>query len=144
LKLVNGLIAGLPQGENILRLIEFASLIIEVLAVVLIVVAIFGAFGRYLWKSYLERSDPSNYHELKVSLAKTLLLGLEILVAADIVRTVALEATPVSVATLGLLVLVRTFLSWTLVVEIEGRWPWQPPTDAGHTITPGGVREDES
>ena len=141
--MINEMIAGLPQGESILRLIEFSSLAIEVLAVVLIVVAIFGAFGRYLWQSYLDRNDPTNYHELKVSLAKALLLGLEILVAADIVRTVALEATPVSVATLGLLVLVRTFLSWTLVVEIEGRWPWQPPTDTGHTITPGGVREDD-
>jgi uncharacterized membrane protein len=47
------------------------------------------------------------------------------LVAADIVRTVALEATLESVAVLGLLVLIRTFLSWALVVEVEGRWPWQ-------------------
>jgi uncharacterized membrane protein len=61
-----------------------------------------------------------------VRLGKALLLGLEILVAADIVRTVALEATLESILTLGLLVLVRTFLSWSLTVEIEGRWPWQP------------------
>lgn len=54
------------------------------------------------------------------------MLGLEILVAADIVRTVALEATLESVIILGLLVLIRTFLSWALVVEIEGHWPWQP------------------
>ena len=62
--------------------------------------------------------------ELKVHLGKALLLGLEILVAADIIRTVALEATLESVCILGLLVLIRTFLSWALVVEIEGRWPW--------------------
>jgi uncharacterized membrane protein len=62
---------------------------------------------------------------LKQSLGRSLLLGLEILVAADVVRTVALEATLESVAVLGLLVLIRTFLSWALVVEIEGRWPWQ-------------------
>jgi uncharacterized membrane protein len=62
---------------------------------------------------------------LKISLGRALLLGLEILVAADIVRTVALEASLESVAVLGLLVLIRTFLSWALVVEIEGRWPWQ-------------------
>ena len=55
-----------------------------------------------------------------------LLLGLEILVAADIVRTVALDSTLQAIAVLGLLVLIRTFLSWALVVEIEGRWPWQP------------------
>jgi uncharacterized membrane protein len=46
-------------------------------------------------------------------------------VAADIVRTVALEPSLESVAVLGLLVVIRTFLSWSLIVEIEGRWPWQ-------------------
>jgi hypothetical protein len=46
-------------------------------------------------------------------------------VAADIVRTVALDATLTNVAILGALVVVRTFLSWSLVVEMEGRWPWQ-------------------
>jgi uncharacterized membrane protein len=66
------------------------------------------------------------YSQLKRHLGRTLLLGLEILVAADIVRTVALEATLESVLVLALLVLVRTFLSWALEVEIEGRWPWQP------------------
>ena len=64
-------------------------------------------------------------HQLKASLGKALLLGLEFLVAADIIRTVALEATLESVIVLGLLVLIRTFLSWALVVEIEGHWPWR-------------------
>ena len=45
--------------------------------------------------------------------------------AADIIRTVAVDPTPEALAALGLLVIVRTFLSWALVVEIEGRWPWQ-------------------
>ena len=54
-----------------------------------------------------------------------LILGLEFMLAADIVRTVALEASLESVIVLGLLVLIRTFLSWSLEVEIEGRWPWQ-------------------
>jgi len=53
------------------------------------------------------------------------MLGLEVLIAADIVRTVALEATLESIGFLGLLVLIRTFLSWSLAVEIERRWPWQ-------------------
>ena len=51
--------------------------------------------------------------------------------AGDVVRTVALEPTLSNVAVLGLLVLVRTFLSWTLAVEIEGRWPWQRPEPQG-------------
>ena len=65
------------------------------------------------------------YRTLKETFGGVLLLGLEILVAADIIRTVALEPTLGSIASLGLLVLIRTFLSWSLVVEIEGRWPWQ-------------------
>ena len=52
-------------------------------------------------------------------------LGLEFLVAADIVRTVAIETTLTNVAILGALVVVRTALSWSLVVEMDGRWPWQ-------------------
>ena len=54
-----------------------------------------------------------------------MLLGLEVLIAADTVRTVALEATLESVVILGLLVLIRIFLSWALLVEREGRWPWK-------------------
>ena len=54
-----------------------------------------------------------------------LLLGLEFLVAADIIRTVAIETTLTNVAVLGALVVVRTVLSWSLVVEMDGRWPWQ-------------------
>ena len=73
-----------------------------------------------------KRPRHESYQEYKHSLGRTLLLGLEILVAADVVRTVALEPTIQNVATLGLLVVVRTFLSWSLVVEIENRWPWQP------------------
>lgn len=54
-----------------------------------------------------------------------LLLGLDLLIAADIIRTVTLEPTLENVSALGVLVLVRTFLAWSLVVELRGRWPWQ-------------------
>jgi uncharacterized membrane protein len=116
-------------GDRILDLIEYAALAIEVLAVAIIVVAIFGATLRYTVKAIAKRDDTELYTELKIRLGRALLLGLEILVAADIVRTVALEATLQSVLVLGLLVVIRTFLSWALVVEIEGRWPWQPGRD---------------
>jgi len=117
-------------GNRILQWIEYAALAIEILAVVIIVGAIFYAVGHYLFQAALRPEREEQYRELKVRLGKALLLGLEILVAADIVRTVALEATLQSVAVLGLLVLIRTFLSWALVVEIEGRWPWQGPGEA--------------
>ncbi|HSR29053.1 MAG TPA: DUF1622 domain-containing protein [Anaerolineae bacterium] len=120
------LIASSSAGDRILQLIEYAALAIEVLAVVIIVAAIFASMGHYLFRAVVEPEIEQRYRELKIRLGRALLLGLEILVAADIVRTVALEATLQSVAVLGLLVLIRTFLSWALVVEIDGRWPWQP------------------
>jgi uncharacterized membrane protein len=121
----HSLIASSSSGNEVLGWIEIAALAIEVLAVVIIVVAIFYSTGRYFVHAAMRRQIRESYERLKISLGRSLLLGLEILVAADIVRTVALEATLQSVAVLGLLVLIRTFLSWALVVEIEGRWPWQ-------------------
>ncbi len=59
------------------------------------------------------------------TLGRSILTGLELLVAADIIRTVAVEPTLQSVLVLGLIVLIRTFLSFSLEVEIDGRWPWR-------------------
>ena len=119
------LIASSSAGHRILEWIEYAALAIEILAVAIIVLAIFYSVFRYSMRGIFQSQAGGRYRELKEHLGQALLLGLEILVAADIVRTVALEATLESVVILGLLVLVRTFLSWALVVEIEGRWPWQ-------------------
>lgn len=66
------------------------------------------------------------YARFRRSIGRTLLLGLEVLVAADIVATVAVELSFESLGALAILVAVRTFLSWSLEVETEGRWPWQP------------------
>jgi uncharacterized membrane protein len=115
------------SGERILEWIEYAALAIEVLAVVIIGFTIFYSMIRYSFQGIFQQENEGRYRELKMRLGRSLLLGLEILVAADIVRTVALEATLQSVAVLGLLVLIRTFLSWALVVELEGHWPWQSP-----------------
>ena len=123
------LIARTEVGHVIVDWIEIGALAIEILAVVIIVVAIFYSTVRYLIHTGLRPGTPETYAQLRISLGRSLLLGLEILVAADIVRTVALEATLQSVLVLGLLVLIRTFLSWALVVEIEGRWPWQPESE---------------
>lgn len=64
-------------------------------------------------------------HRLRSDLGRAILLGLEFLVAADIIATVAIEPTLQSVLVLGAIVLIRTFLSFSLEVEIEGRWPWR-------------------
>ncbi len=75
------------------------------------------------------------YRSLRQDLARAILLGLEFLVAADIIRSVALEPTFESVGVLGLLVLVRTFLSWSLEVESTGAWPWQRARRAAATAS---------
>jgi uncharacterized membrane protein len=65
----------------------------------------------------------------KHQIGRGLLLGLDLLIAADIIRTVTLEPTLANVAALGLLVVVRTFLTWSLFLELEERWPWQRSVD---------------
>lgn len=80
------------------------------------------------WATYLylrQRTAGHVYDGYKIRIGRSLLLGLEVLVAADIVKTIALELTFTSLGALAGLVLVRTFLSWALVLEIEGRWPWR-------------------
>ena len=69
------------------------------------------------------------YTALRNQIIRTLLLGLEVLVAADIIRTVAVSPTLMSVAVLAAIVVIRTFLSWSLILEMEGRWPWQKAVD---------------
>jgi uncharacterized membrane protein len=104
-------------------LIEYSAQAIEMFAVAIIMIAIVHGTIRYLIRVNQQMSDA--YQRLKAQLGKALLLGLEFLVAADIVRTVALEPNLQNIIILGLLVIIRTFLSWSLVVEIEGRWPWR-------------------
>ena len=118
------------MAEMVRSVFEWAALLIEVLGAGIIVagvikVAITRGTIRYLF----QLAQPGAYENYKHQLGKTLLLGLEFLVAADVVRTVALEPTLTNVAVLGLLVLIRTFLSWSLTVEIDGRWPWQTRID---------------
>lgn len=65
------------------------------------------------------------YRQFRLNLGRAILLGLEFLVAADIIRTVSEKPTLQGVVVLGVIVVIRTFLSFTLTVELEGRWPWQ-------------------
>ena len=110
-----------------LELISIIALAIEVIAVLIIVMAIFGGLVKYVKHALAERKlIDERFTAYRETLGRALLLGLEILVAADIIKTVALETTVESVMVLGILVLIRIFLGWSLIVELEGRWPWQP------------------
>lgn len=117
------------SGSGLLEMyrvvIEYVSMGIEAVAVTIIALATVLATVRFFSGRYVARDEEGAYRRLRGRLGRALLVGLEILIAADVVRTVALEATLTNVGVLGLLVLVRTFLSWTLVLEMEDRWPWQ-------------------
>ena len=104
--------------------IAYAASGIEALAVILMVGIIVIVTLRFLFS--IANKGGAAYEDYRVSVGRSLLLGLELLVAADIIRTVALDSTLQNIMALGALVIVRTFLGWTLNVEIEGRWPWQP------------------
>ena len=79
----------------------------------------------------LRTRDGTTYTTYRERLGRSILLGLELLVAADIIRTVAVTPTFESVGVLALIVLIRTFLSFTLELEMTGRWPWQKPETGG-------------
>jgi uncharacterized membrane protein len=129
-----------PEVEGTVReVIGWTALVIEVTGAAVIVagvikVAVTRGTVRYL----LQLEKAGAYESYKHQLGKSLLLGLEFLVAGDVVRTVALDPTLDHVAVLGLLVLIRTFLSWSLAVEIERRWPWQARAETDQQIKAGG------
>lgn len=94
---------------------------IEVAGVLVIVTGALVAGFNYL----KDAKAPEAYGRLRATLGRAILLGLELLVAADIINTVAIESSVDSLVVLAGIVLIRTFLSLSLEVEIEGRWPWQ-------------------
>ena len=119
--------------EIIEQILEKIALGVEVAAVSVIILGLVIGTGRYIFNLLRKQSAIKAFGSYRHTLARTLLLALEFLVAADIVRTVAIdEPSFVSIGVLGLIILVRTFLGWALEVEISGRWPWSGPrTGAG-------------
>jgi uncharacterized membrane protein len=118
--------AGSQVIGAIREVIEWAALGIEILGATVIVAGVVRVtFARGTFRQLFRSEDSTANETYKHQLGNSLLSGLEFLVAADVVRTIALDPTLENVAILGLLVLIRTFLSWSLTVEIDGRWPWQ-------------------
>jgi uncharacterized membrane protein len=102
--------------------IEQLGVALEALGVALLAGGLLFGFVRAL------RAAPDRYARLRHDLGRSILLGLEVLVAADIVRSVALAPSMSSLAVLAAIVAIRTFLSWSLALELDGRWPWQRPS----------------
>lgn len=105
------------------EIIETVGRVIDAAGVAAIVVGVLYASGNAALRGL--RHQRPIYTQFRRILGRGILLGLELLVAADIIRTVAVTPTLESVAVLGAIVLIRTFLSFSLELEITGRWPWQ-------------------
>lgn len=131
----------IPTTERITELAHLASAALEVAAIAVILVAAIIAAGRAA--KWVYKGDSAHaYACFKETFGRGLLLGLEILLAADLLWTVAVEPSWENLAALGLLVLIRTFLSWSLEVELEGHWPWQRrKIEAAESATEKGTPE---
>lgn len=106
-------------------LLHWSSLLIEASGVAVVVIGAVLAFITAAAHLVSRQESAVVYHEFRTRLGRSILLGLELLVAADIIGTVAVEPTVHNLYVLALIVLIRTFLSISLEVEIDGRWPWQ-------------------
>lgn len=109
--------------DNLHNLIEWTALAIEIIGILIIIIGALLSLGRFLFKKQGE--DYRSFQIIKEELGRAILLGLEFLVAADIILTVVFDATLENILNLGLIVLIRTFLSFALEIEIEGKLPWK-------------------
>jgi len=110
-------------SDFFMRGIELIAGVLEISGVVVIGLAFLYATIRSLLN--LTQKKTGTFFHLKAFIGRSLQLGLEFLVAADIIRTVSIKPTMEGILSLGLLIVVRTFLSWSITVENEGCWPWQ-------------------
>ncbi|MBE9610777.1 DUF1622 domain-containing protein [Chitinilyticum piscinae] len=115
-------------GEGI---IEWAAHAVELAGVAVLLLGAALAAGVFAWR-LRNSSFHEAYHGLRADLGRAILLGLELLVIADIIGTVAIEPNLHNLAVLAVIVVIRTFLSFSLELEVSGRWPWQQSRGGGH------------
>jgi uncharacterized membrane protein len=125
---------------SLVVIIEATGTTIDAIGVA--VIAGGGLLALALTAGRIRRSDGGAYEFFRRRLGRAILLGLEFLVAADIIRTVAVTPTGESVAVLGGIVLIRTFLSFSLQLEVTGAWPWQQRNVAADQSQPDRTRRD--
>jgi uncharacterized membrane protein len=112
------------------ELIDTLGAALEVAGVALLIGGLLLAFARSA------RQGHERFLHLRHDIGRAILLGLEVLVAADIVRSVALAPSMGGLTVLATLVVIRTFLSWSLALELDGRWPWQRSSSTQPETTP--------
>ena len=114
-------------------LIELVGVGFEIFGVLVILIGMVWATYRFVRGEY-RRSHRRPYLRYKVDMGRALLLGLEVLVAAEIIQSIAVDPSFTSVGVLAILVAIRTLLGWAIELETEGRWPWQQRSSLGAEI----------
>ena len=114
--------------------VDLISKVIDAAGVVVVVAGLLLATGAFAFALRSPDRRPLAYRNYRQQVGKAILLGLEFLVAADIIRTVAVSPSFRGVGVLAVVVAVRTFLSFTLDLELEGRWPWQSKQRAAASV----------
>ena len=112
------------------ELISIAGYGVETIGVLVIIAGTVVSTVRFI-VHYRKEAEGYAYGLLRQQLGRSIILGLEFLIAGDIIRTVIVADTLANVTILGLIILIRTFLSFTLHLEVEGRWPWECEKQAG-------------
>jgi len=112
------------------EIISYAGYAIETVGVFVVILGSIYCSLVYI-RSFRQLPEGVAYQNLRRQLGRSIILGLEFLIAGDIIRTVIVDANLENVIVLAIIVIIRTFLSMTLHLEIEGRWPWQ--ADQQHT-----------
>lgn len=115
------------------------GLLIEVFGVLVIVIGMMIATARFLFRR--QSASVESYQGYRQDVGRAILLGLEFLIAGDIIHTVAVRPTLESVVVLGVIVAIRVLLGIALHLEIEGHWPWQPPHPEPPRQPPGSGDE---
>ncbi|MEV1247467.1 DUF1622 domain-containing protein [Nonomuraea sp. NPDC050022] len=125
--------AGERDSVQVKDVIELIGTVLDIAGVAVIAAGLVIATITYGVSLARSRQVAGLYQAFRRNVGRSILLGLEFLVGADIIKTVAVSPTFQSVGVLAIIVAVRTFLSVSLQVELDGRWPWQPPRTAGQT-----------
>lgn len=122
---------------------EWLGRAFELAGLVALVIGAIGAVFAYLRALRISSGSRTlAYRQLRKGLGRAILVGLELFVAGDIIRTVTIQPTFQSVGVLGLIVAVRTFLSWSLEVEVNGQWPWRR-AETETTASPQALADTE-
>jgi uncharacterized membrane protein len=125
---------GFPMTPDFRQVMTLTGLVLDGAGVCIVAVGSFLAVARFLLRRGLDFGHA--YRLLREDVGRAILLGLEFLIAGDIIRSVVVDPTVLNIVTLGLIVLIRTFLSMTLQLEVEGRWPWQQRIEGADTGLP--------